>query len=516
MLTLPIAFIFFFPSFCLSSSLRFRVNVAQPDALLEATLFLKSGAGWYGAAFTLPHDGIHTLQLPLSDFKAEGSPAGWDRIEGLRLAFWPRDIGASRLVPLSLDAVKDSVWIVDGLARAKTADDRTIANAARAQVEKLLRDLGIPFARVPGDRIRDARGAKVLILPHNPNLSAADVAELTSQVKAGSRLLVFQNENKELAALMGVRLGELQLSSTVGRFDRWAFPENRETGFPRRLYQHAWAFPDIRPGGGGTRVLAQWTNAQDQSSGAIAMLGHANGFWMSHPWRSADTAGKRQTLFAMLARLHPEIARHAVHQARDSGSVRAFQLRYGVLPARSRPAQVMRQVAEDRVARTLSWIQQGRWAEAWWEDQALFQLLEKAYASSRQAWRGDMVGIWDQQGTGVFAGGWDETCRALKAAGFPGQVSNIDCTEHPCLVFGTGFGRSGDMEKLKGLLGPYENDALSTYGFLSGASGAEQRSFGVAVMPKGDGPPDEAMEKRITYRVHQLYEASASPSVPLP
>jgi hypothetical protein len=100
---------------------------------------------------------------------------------------------------------------------------------------------------------------------------------------------------------------------------------------------------------------------------------------------------------------------------------------------------------------------------------------------------------------------------ALKAAGFPGQVSNIDCTEHPCLVFGTGFGERGDMEKLKGQLGPYEHDSFSTYGFGTGDGKKERRFFGVAVLPESKGPPDEALQKRITFRVNQMHEASKPP-----
>ena len=101
--------------------------------------------------------------------------------------------------------------------------------------------------------------------------------------------------------------------------------------------------------------------------------------------------------------------------------------------------------------------------------------------------------------------------QALKQAGFPGQVSNIDCTEHPCLVFGTGFGERGDLEKLKGQLGPYENDSFSTYGFGTGDGKKEHRFFGVAVMPELKGPPDEATVKRISYRVNQMHEASKPP-----
>lgn len=98
--------------------------------------------------------------------------------------------------------------------------------------------------------------------------------------------------------------------------------------------------------------------------------------------------------------------------------------------------------------------------------------------------------------------------QALKAAGFPAQVSAIDCTEHPCIVFGTGFGERGDMDKLKGQLGPYEEDSFSTFGFGTSDGKKEHRFFGVAVMPAQKGPPDEAVSKRIGFRMNQMHDAS--------
>jgi hypothetical protein len=101
---------------------------------------------------------------------------------------------------------------------------------------------------------------------------------------------------------------------------------------------------------------------------------------------------------------------------------------------------------------------------------------------------------------------------ALKAAGFPGQVSNIDCTEYPCIVFGTGFGDRDDMRALKGKLGAYEGDSFSTYGFGSSDGKKEHSFFGVAVMAPLKGPPDEAMQKRVSFRVNQMREASKPPA----
>jgi hypothetical protein len=97
---------------------------------------------------------------------------------------------------------------------------------------------------------------------------------------------------------------------------------------------------------------------------------------------------------------------------------------------------------------------------------------------------------------------------ALKAAGFAeAQVENIDCTEHPCIVYGRGFGAREDVDRLKPHLGAYQHDGLSTFGFANGEGANLTRFFGMAVMPDGDDRTD-ALHRRLNHRVQQMYEVS--------
>lgn len=106
---------------------------------------------------------------------------------------------------------------------------------------------------------------------------------------------------------------------------------------------------------------------------------------------------------------------------------------------------------------------------------------------------------------------------ALKEAGFPGQVTSVDCSEHPCIVFGTGFGERHDMEKLTATsaFAAYAKDGLSTFGFLRGKEDPANRFFGVAVLPteRGDLSAD-TLNKRISFRVRQMEEVSRPPPTP--
>lgn len=98
---------------------------------------------------------------------------------------------------------------------------------------------------------------------------------------------------------------------------------------------------------------------------------------------------------------------------------------------------------------------------------------------------------------------------AFKEAGFDkAQVSNVDCSEYPCIVFGNGFGERDDMPKLLKApsMGEYVDDRTSTWGFSRTADPAS-RFFAVALTPKG-AERDEALDKRIDFRVRQMEEVS--------
>lgn len=104
--------------------------------------------------------------------------------------------------------------------------------------------------------------------------------------------------------------------------------------------------------------------------------------------------------------------------------------------------------------------------------------------------------------------------KAFKEAGFDkAQVSSVDCSEYPCIVFGNGFGEREDMPKLikTGAMTDYVEDQSHSWGFSRDAD-PSSRFFAVALTPKGER--DEALEKRVDFRVRQMEEVSRPPKAP--
>lgn len=99
---------------------------------------------------------------------------------------------------------------------------------------------------------------------------------------------------------------------------------------------------------------------------------------------------------------------------------------------------------------------------------------------------------------------------ALEALGVDGEVSEIDCTEFPCIVYGKVQDDDGtQVGKLREAkaLSPYE-DAWRNSSVWSGKAmvdgkPSQNAAFGFALMPKG-AVDEAAVQKRLRFR-HQAY-----------
>lgn len=67
----------------------FLANLSDSGAVGNMGFYFKSGDGWYAAFRWMSYAGWSKVSLPRSGFGTEGTPAGWDKISGIRIAFWP-------------------------------------------------------------------------------------------------------------------------------------------------------------------------------------------------------------------------------------------------------------------------------------------------------------------------------------------------------------------------------------------------------------------------------------------
>ncbi|MDF3130198.1 family 10 glycosylhydrolase [Kiritimatiellaeota bacterium B1221] len=402
------------------TSFRLRTGIQNPRFLLEGSLSFKSGNGWYIHTFTLHEAGYNHLLFNKQDFKPEGSPSGWNRIEEIRFSFWPRQKGSSTLQLVSLDGFIDTLWLINPESLAVTADETYTSRVSFRHFGRLLNGIGMPHAvKSIEDLHKNAPTPSLIILPYLPKLPAPQYQQLNRLIDLGTKVIVFEGEHQGFARKLGVDLGTPISSSTVGQFDHW---NSSRENFPTRIYQHAWSLRTIRPLAGST-VTASWQNALDRDTRQPACIESSRGVWSNVAWRSGDLAAKQQALIEWIGRLDPDLITEPIRYYVETRSPQQFEIRYGPVSTKPGPAQHLKSMALDIYRKAL--LSSTFKIKTLRDLQESNLLMQRAFASSQPEWDAEIKGIWDQNGTGFFVGSWDLTCQHLKAAGFNAVFPNM-------------------------------------------------------------------------------------------
>ncbi|MGA2255417.1 MAG: family 10 glycosylhydrolase [Thermoguttaceae bacterium] len=110
--------------FDLSGRREFTLDLEPDDmvAVGEVTLYFKSGEGWYGCGSGLRRPGPQTLRFARTSFRSEGRPAGWEHVDGIRIAVW-RGMGENSSLRLRrLAAWEGRAKIVEPVVAVRVID----------------------------------------------------------------------------------------------------------------------------------------------------------------------------------------------------------------------------------------------------------------------------------------------------------------------------------------------------------------------------------------------------------
>lgn len=419
-----------------TSSLELDLACDRPEALRRLTIYFKSGPGWYVWSEALARTGRQRLVLLKSAFATEGKPAGWDRIESIRLSPWrgvPKD---TSLTLYRLSEAHNAVMILRSGAANDPAVERRIAHDAAARVSGWLRQANISHGLVDEKDIGEATfaDATVVLLPYAPSLPETVRDVLKRFLERGGRLVVCYSSDEKLAAMMDVRLGPYKRCEDNRSWTSWVFPGADRWQVPERVYQTSGNIRPVYPLKGG-EVLAWWENADGQRTEDPAWVRTARGLWMSHILLEEDSYYKMHMLAALLAALHPplwpDIAEPALEQAGRIDSFRNLDEALAYLRQRAAlvpSADAVRAGLAEAVAQhqaLVSQVQAKQYGQAMASSRRLRRVLTEAYARVQQPAAGEFRGLWDHGGAGWYPGDWDRTCRLLKEAGFTAIFPNM-------------------------------------------------------------------------------------------
>ena len=501
-------------NFDLAGAVAFELDLScpLPDALRALGLYFKSGNGWYVCNKPLARSGAQTVVFSKSEFTPEGKPAGWHRIDGLRLSPWKgaaaRD---TALVVRRLATVEGSLVVVQGTGSCPDAGARAVAAQTVERISRLLVEAGIGHSIVTDEDV--AKGALAntgaALLPYNPNPSPAELKALTGFLGRGGKLGVFYGASPALAAAMGFKLGPYVKAERPDRWRSIVFADPGAWLVAPRIWQNSPNLMPAHPADPAARVVAAWHDARGVQQPEPAIVVSPRGFWMSHVLMSDDVQPKKEMLVSLCAQLDPALWTPAALRAiRDAGRINAYSglanavaELYRQLPAAARPLETRALIDEASAlsARITAAMAGGRPREALLLARRQRQLLLRADASVQVPRPGEFIGVWDHDGTGFVPGDWNSTAAYLAASGvtaiFPNMVWG-GCAHYPSKFL------------------PPSN-TLRLYGDQIAAGLAAAKAHGLQfhvwmVLGKLDGAPPEFVERMKKEGRLQVTDAGAT------
>ncbi len=389
------------------------------------SLYFKSGDGWYSAGFHPAPGRWQTVAVTKEQTRTEGSPAGWGRVEAMRISAWR---GANR----------DTAFYIAGLRL--TGGDAPIAvirgsgdGAGRyaSNVVRCLADLGLPYTVIAEPDVTRARlaGMEMVILPHNPGMAKAAVAETAAWLKRGGKMISFYSLSGPLAAAAGVKPGTFHRRKEEGRFAEIRPAGRGLEGMPAAVKQASWNIRAVDPLAGTSRVAATWYDRNGKDTGLPAVTVSGNAACMTHVLLDDDWKNKRKLMLAMVGHFLPDLRRRAA--ARQVERIGVFGRFSGLdeLAAAVRDENAAAAAAITRAAK------QKREAAALLAKAQCAAAMDRATAARRQSIRAFCLAqepaknehraFWCHSAFGVKGMTWDEAIGRLADNGFTAILPNM-------------------------------------------------------------------------------------------
>lgn len=152
---------------------------------------------------------------------------------------------------------------------------------------------------------RDLSKYKLLILPHNPRLSATEIESLARYTRAGGKLLHFYNLPPKLAPVLGIDKFAFREAGKNRPFQSIQ-PTGKLVGeLPGEVFQGSWAAHVPTALAVDTNVIGRWRDAAGRLTAHAAIVESPRSIFVGHVLLPTDIPAKRRLLVELIGRLLP-------------------------------------------------------------------------------------------------------------------------------------------------------------------------------------------------------------------
>jgi len=420
------------------SGLQFLFYCRDATPVANFTVYLHSGDGWYRGDFDASSTTAWTtVQIHKKDMSVEGNPAGWGKVDTIRISAWRgRDVDtAFYITAISPFGYGGKIAIVQNDSVA--AGDPGELNAMKQYTEvmaQFLDDMGLPYAVVSDLDVTAERlkAMKLVIFPYNPSMSDASVNEIARFLQEGGKLIACYHIPEALEPIVGIRNGGHIRQEHAGYFSSIRPAEKSIDGIPPVTGQNSWNINEASPIEERGYVAAWWYTNDGQPTGKPAVVVSDNCVCLTHVLMPDDRSNKLRLLLAMAGHLAPalwtdaatgaleRIGRFGPYQDYDA----AYQAIQGLVPSPSDALSAL-QSADARRKEGLALMSQGEFSKAIAAAEEAQQFLIHAYCLAQTPSPGEHRAFWCHSAFGVNGMDWDHAIKLLADNGFTAILPNM-------------------------------------------------------------------------------------------
>jgi uncharacterized lipoprotein YddW (UPF0748 family) len=419
----------------LAQGIAFDFYSPDSSPVSAFAVYFRSGEGWYRASFGLERDG-HWEQVLIdkSTTKTEGEPAGWGKVDTIRISAWrgaAKDTfcGIANLRPVGSDA--DIVIVrADSCATPDNPESKGYATYAE-HVAACLADTGLDHALISDHDVtaEHLKGRRLVILPYNPRLPEGLLPILEDFVADGGKVISFYSLPTGLTDLLGVKRGTWG-AAQAGHYQGFSRVGNGLPGQPAFVGQGSWGSQPAEPIPGTSRTVAVWRGADGKDTAVPAIVVSDHGAHVAHVWLKDDWDGKKTLLLSLVAGVVPGVWEKAAKQELAKvgvfGSFRSFEEAAASLRA-IRSGKVQEALAKAIAQREQAMSQAN--GKAWQQSIASSQLAAKqtlrAWCLAQPSQPGEHRAFWCHSAFGMAGKNWDESIKQLADSGFNAILPNM-------------------------------------------------------------------------------------------
>lgn len=298
-----------------AAGIEFEMNCTTFNNVRGFSCYLQSGNGWYHTIFSVEEEKTwEKLRLNKRDFKREGQPDAWSKVNTLRIAAWANGTNSipMKVRNITSFAAHNDILIVTG-------NDTYYSKIMASTLEQI----GLGAVSISQDDLTAEIMARfsIVAFPYNPDFPLKKMQMVADYHQRGGKLLVAYSAPKPLLEMAGVDIQDFMSPMKNGQPPLLGFNAMHnlkspilET-LPNFTPQNSWCTAQVKTREG-AKVAATWEQ-QNVKEQLPALVMTSNSVYLAHVWLGGTDDVHQKFIQSLVCYLAPKLKSQIEAKAND-------------------------------------------------------------------------------------------------------------------------------------------------------------------------------------------------------